>query len=102
MNRPAIKQALLLILTAFFCLAALFSSLFIYTHLDHDCTGDAECPVCIQIQGAHTFLRHIKTALTGVFLGMAVDFLARRTVKKLTIYYPLLLSAVTLKTRLNT
>jgi hypothetical protein len=102
MNRPALKQAFLLVLMVFFGLAALYSGAFIYTHLDHDCTGETECPVCIQMQGAHQFLKQIKTVLTVVLLGMTAGFLTRCTAKKLILSYPRLLSAVTLKIRLNT
>lgn len=102
MNRSALKQAVLLTLTALFCMAALFSASFIAGHLDHNCAGDVECPVCIQIRGAQNFLKHIKTALIIAFSGIAAGFLARRSVKKIAASYPLLPSAVTLKIRLNT
>ena len=102
MNRSTLKQAALLTVTAFFCVAVLFSGAFIAPHLDHNCTGDAECPVCIQIQGAQNFLKHIKNALIIAFFGMAAGSLARGPVKKTVASYPLLLSAITLKIRLNT
>ncbi|KAA6336155.1 hypothetical protein EZS27_015680 [termite gut metagenome] len=101
MNRPDIKRVIFLAFTVCFCLAALFSGSFISAHLDHDCTGNENCPECIQIQGAQNLLEQLKTALISVLLTISFGLLAHSTAGKILAFYPTLLTAVTLKTRLN-
>jgi hypothetical protein len=101
MDRPVIKRAIFLALTVCFCLAALFSGAFISTYLDHDCTGSENCPECIQIQGAQKLLEQLKTALISILLTGSIALFAHGAVGKIPVFYPILLTAVTLKTRLN-
>lgn len=45
-----------------FVTAALFAENHSLAAFDHDCSG-ADCPICILIQTAENFLRHLKNAL---------------------------------------
>ncbi|MFP3041543.1 hypothetical protein LQZ19_06935 [Treponema primitia] len=101
MDRPDIKRTIFLALTICFCLTALFSGAFIYTHLDHDCTGSENCPECIQIRGAQNLLEQLKNVLISVLPAVSIALFAHGTVGKIPVFYPALLTAVTLKTRLN-
>ncbi|GHT58015.1 hypothetical protein FACS1894109_11410 [Spirochaetia bacterium] len=45
----------LIVLTVFLALSAVFAEGFVFTHLDHDCTGNY-CSVCLQIETARNLL----------------------------------------------
>jgi hypothetical protein len=45
----------LIVLTVFLLLAAVFAEAFVFTHLDHDCTGNY-CSICLQIKIAQNLL----------------------------------------------
>jgi hypothetical protein len=46
--------------------AAVFSAFFVFSHLEHDCTG-VYCPVCIQRAGAGDLMKQA----AGIALSMA-------------------------------
>ncbi|GHU92154.1 hypothetical protein FACS189479_00160 [Spirochaetia bacterium] len=46
----------LIVLTACLALAAVFAEGFVFTSLDHDCTGE-HCSVCLQIEIAQNLLK---------------------------------------------
>jgi hypothetical protein len=83
-----------------YILASLGSAGFIYSHLDHDCTG-ADCPVCVQIREAENFLRCPAGSAAGLCLAAAA-FRAGGRLSRLihTVIPPF--SEITFKVRLNT
>jgi hypothetical protein len=82
-------------------LASLGSAEFIYSHLDHDCTG-ADCPVCLQIREAESFLRHLAGSAAGLFLAAAVAFRVGWCLSRLFHAAILPFTEITSKVRLNT
>ena len=80
-------------------LALVFSTAFVYTHINHDCFGE-DCPVCIQIQGAQHLLKQLGLIGAGLFiafLGCPVFVLP-----KLPLPLVCPITAIALKVRLNT
>jgi hypothetical protein len=82
-------------------LAFLAAAPYMAAHAEHDCTGDGDCPGCIQLQCVLDLLRHLNTAVprTGLragILGAAAvsgGVLSLRAVP---------VSSVALKVRMNT
>ncbi|MFR3728478.1 AraC family transcriptional regulator [Lacrimispora sp.] len=95
------RRSTALFLALLIAAALLFSSLFVFTHLQHDCTGKG-CRVCSEIG---TSIRTIHLLSQAIGLGAAVIF-AFICVKNLGKFYLAGLflcpaSLVRLKVRLN-
>ncbi|GHV19963.1 hypothetical protein FACS189494_02780 [Spirochaetia bacterium] len=58
------KRLPLIVLTACLALAAVFAEGFVFTSLDHDCTGE-HCSVCLQIEITQNLLEGL--ARIGIF-----------------------------------
>jgi hypothetical protein len=55
---------------------AVFYSLFIISHIDHDCDG-GDCTVCCRLQQAGNFLRQIELCFSGAaFIFIALNLLS--------------------------
>lgn len=67
------KKILAVLLVAFMLTGILFSYKFIIDNVHHDCTGE-NCPICLQIEEAVSFIQSIKYVPILSFL-MAVLFL---------------------------
>jgi hypothetical protein len=92
-NRP-----FLIALGVFLVFAALFAEAFVFTHIDHDHTGE-DCLVCLQIETVQSLLKSFALA------GSAALFLwleRQANALKSSSYYALLLpDLVSLKVRFN-
>jgi hypothetical protein len=56
------------LLTICFMTAVVFSAVFIFSHLEHECTA-VYCPVCLQFGGAGGLIKYLAAA--GIALFMA-------------------------------
>jgi hypothetical protein len=87
-------------LTACLALAAISAETFVFTHIDHDCTGE-DCPVCLQIEIARNALKCFALALIATPLA-AYTACANQTIKKNAYYFIRLVTPVTLNIKSNT
>jgi hypothetical protein len=85
-----------------FCLmaAAVFSIVFAFSHLDHDCTG-VYCPVCIQLAGTGSLMKHLAAAAIALLAAVISSPGICRALKPgLFVFHPPF-TAVSLKIQLN-
>jgi hypothetical protein len=80
--------------------AVVFSAVFVFSHLEHDCTG-VYCPVCFQLAGAGSLMKHLAAAAIAL-LAAAIYFPGIHGTLKLSrfVFRPLF-TAVSLKVQLN-
>jgi uncharacterized membrane protein len=80
--------------------AAVFSVVFVFSHQEHDCTGEY-CPVCIQLAGAGSLMKHLAAAGIACLAAGISSPGVRRTLKLSRFVSPPLVTAVSLKVQLN-
>jgi 3-deoxy-D-manno-octulosonic acid (KDO) 8-phosphate synthase len=66
-------------------LAAFFSAVFIFNHLDHDHAG-ADCPVCLHLEKVRNLLRYLSAAGAAFFAVSVVQSFS--LCKKSSVYPP--------------
>ncbi|AUS97040.1 hypothetical protein CDQ84_12650 [Clostridium thermosuccinogenes] len=83
------------------CVAAalFFSTWFILSHADHDCTGD-QCPVCAEIQTAENLLKQVGLVGFCILFSFS-NHLSSYSSGKYTLCYVNNITPVTLKVRMN-
>ncbi|MDR3342309.1 MAG: hypothetical protein LBT14_05885 [Treponema sp.] len=101
MDRFSFKKGVLIACTLCIILVSLFSVAFILTHIDHDCTGSNDCPVCLQIEGAQNLLKQLRTmAVVVPAAALAIPDIRSLGNPRFFSVYPI--TTITLKVRLNT
>jgi hypothetical protein len=97
-NVPVSKALFQLLLIICLTGAAVFSAGFVFSHLEHDCTG-VYCPVCIQYVRAGELIKQA----AGIALSMAgIGLCGIRSPLKLNrFFFHPLRTKVTLKVQLN-
>lgn len=90
----------LLALLVCVCIAAVFllSEWFIFTHADHDCTGE-HCSVCAQIHTLENLLKQLGLAPIIVMAAFFNSFAAFALVNRGNIHAAI--TPITLKVRMN-
>jgi hypothetical protein len=88
------------ILLGYIIFASLSTMPFVVTGIEHDCTHDEHCPVCIQLQCAQGFLKQYNTVVLQPALN---DTLAAMVFSEgFFEFFPVPTTPVTLKVRINT
>ena len=62
------KKLLSILLAVAFLCAVMFSAIYISDNMHHRCTGQDDCPICMEIQLAEAFLTSVK--YTPVIIAM--------------------------------
>jgi len=91
----------ILLLITMFCvvLSVIFTASLTAAEHNHNCTGE-DCPICLLIEAAQSFLRNLKFAGIAFVLSVCLLFFTRSIIKNaVLIFYHL--SPVTLKVRFN-
>jgi hypothetical protein len=92
------KRALFIGLAGFFVFAAVFGGVYVVTHLDHDCSGEA-CHVCLRIETIQTLLKGcVPAGIAGFF---SIPEARARAFKGSSCSRRLLPNMVALKVRFN-
>ena len=94
------KSLLAAVILICFVAVVLLSSLFIVTHIDHECTGH-DCPICHQIQIAENSLQQIGICLVVFFFSIVATFRFRKMLCRNGYNIVLSVSPVSLKVRMN-
>jgi hypothetical protein len=98
MNRQHIWRTSL-VLGVCFVFVSLFSENLIIVHEAHDCCG-TDCPICFLVQGAENFSRQFKYAV--LHPGLPAGAFLLNAFLRIVIFYGIPISAVRLKTKMNT
>jgi hypothetical protein len=91
------KRLSLIVITACLALAAVSADVFVFTHLDHDCTGE-DCAVCLQIEIAQNLIELM--GRIGLFILVAGIFAsALRLIRKSQVFSTVFASPILLKVK---
>jgi hypothetical protein len=98
------KPLLLIVLTVYLGFTAFFAENFILTHLNHDHDHDGAggcCSICYEMELAQLLLEGLGSV--GIILSVAgLITYAKECIRKPSLMYPMVLTPIALKVRLNT
>ncbi|MDR3170573.1 MAG: hypothetical protein LBU17_02975 [Treponema sp.] len=101
MNRQPFTTWFLILCMTWVMGAILFSGVFVFSRLDHDCTGSTDCLVCLELQTAQHLLKQLETLGALVLAAASVKW-GIRCLEKPRFFCDYPITAITLKVRLNT
>ncbi|MDR0644034.1 MAG: hypothetical protein LBG05_03825 [Treponema sp.] len=90
----------LIILTACLALTAVRAEIFIFTHLDHDHTGET-CPICLQIEMARCLLEKLGRVGSAASLTFFAADYVKTQVRFAEIFFFPTITPVSLKIKIN-
>ncbi|MBO4572652.1 MAG: hypothetical protein J5762_02655 [Clostridia bacterium] len=68
------KKTAIIVLSALFVTAVLFSQVFVTVEANHDCVGE-DCPVCHSLEAVGSISKSVKPAEKATFIARADDLI---------------------------